>query len=155
MGAKIRRHFRVGSAWAARLHEIGLDIAHAKYHQHGAYLIANGDLPGFNRIEQFLLSILVGHHRRKIDQFEAGELPATMRKSAFRLMVLIRLAVLLNRSRSPVEPPQLRLRASSRSLSIRFRNEWLENNHLTRADLDQERLWLDSIGFKLRVGTFR
>src|SRR5690606_36398942 len=34
--------------WAARLHEVGLDIAHAKYHQHGGSLLAHGDLPGFS-----------------------------------------------------------------------------------------------------------
>ena len=27
--------------WAARLHEVGLDIAHSHYHKHGAYLLAN------------------------------------------------------------------------------------------------------------------
>ncbi|MEM7468258.1 MAG: hypothetical protein AAF387_15415, partial [Pseudomonadota bacterium] len=27
--------------WAARLHEIGLDIAHSSYHRHGAYLLQN------------------------------------------------------------------------------------------------------------------
>jgi len=35
-------------SWAARLHEIGLDIAHSKYHEHGAYLLRNADLPGLH-----------------------------------------------------------------------------------------------------------
>ena len=42
--------------WAARLHEVGLDIAHARYHHHGGYLIANSDLPGFVRLEQQLVA---------------------------------------------------------------------------------------------------
>ena len=33
--------------WAARLHEIGLDVAHSGYHRHGAYLLANADMAGF------------------------------------------------------------------------------------------------------------
>ena len=139
-------------AWAARLHEVGLDIAHAKYHQHGAYLIANADLPGFNRLEQFLLATLVGHHRRKMDGFSAAELPSAWRKPAFRLTVLFRLAVLLNRSRRLVEPPAIRLRASSQRLEIGFDKRWLKENHLTRADLEQERAWLKVVGFKLRAG---
>ena len=33
--------------WAARLHEIGLDVSHSGYHRHGAYLLENADMPGF------------------------------------------------------------------------------------------------------------
>ena len=51
--------------WAARLHEIGLDVAHSGYHRHGAYLLENADMPGFPREEQRLLARLVGGHRRK------------------------------------------------------------------------------------------
>jgi exopolyphosphatase/guanosine-5'-triphosphate,3'-diphosphate pyrophosphatase len=52
--------------WAARLHEIGLDVAHSGYHRHGAYLLENADMPGFAREEQQLLARLVGSHRRKL-----------------------------------------------------------------------------------------
>ena len=140
--------------WAAQVHEVGLDIAHAKYHEHGAYLIANTDLPGFGRLEQILLSILVGYQRRKIDSFDTDELPAEWREKAIRLTILFRLAVLLNRSRSPAELPELRLSPSSRSLRVQFPEDWLANNYLTQADLKQERIWLKGIGFRLRIGTF-
>ena len=53
--------------WAARLHEIGLDVSHSGYHRHGAYLLENADMPGFPREEQRLLARLVGAHRRKLD----------------------------------------------------------------------------------------
>ena len=137
--------------WAAQLHEIGLDIAHVKYHTHGAYLLANADLPGFSQAEQQLLAVLVGHHRRKLQAFHVGNLPTEWRKPAFRLTVLLRLAVLLNRSRSPVDLPEIRLRAGPRKLQIAFPGDWLANNHLTQADLEQEREWLRDVGFKLRV----
>ena len=138
--------------WAARLHELGLDIAHAKHHRHAAYLIANADLPGFNRLEQHLLAIVVGHHRRKLDGFTAEELPSSMQKAALRLTVLFRLAVLLNRSRRTVETPPILLRASGKRLKVLFARGWLQENHLTRADLEQERAWLKGAGVKLRVG---
>ena len=144
--------FALALAWAGRLHEAGLDIAHAKHHRHAAYLIANADLPGFNRLEQHLLAILVGNHRRKLDGFSAGELPSSMRKSALRLTVLFRLAVLLNRSRRSVEAPPVLLRASGKRLKVLFDRVWLQENHLTRADLEQERSWLKPVGVKLRVG---
>jgi len=137
--------------WAAQLHEIGLDIAHVKYHRHGAYLLANADLPGFSRAEQQLLAVLVELHRRGLEGFHLGDLPSEWRKPAFRLTVLLRLAVLLNRSRSPVDLPEIRLRAGPRKLRIAFPGDWLANNHLTQADLEQECEWLQDVGFKLRV----
>ncbi|HSG65484.1 MAG TPA: Ppx/GppA phosphatase family protein, partial [Gammaproteobacteria bacterium] len=141
-------------SWAAQLHEIGLDIAHVKYHKHGAYLLANADLPGFSRAEQQLLAVLVGHHRRRLEVFDAPELPAEWRKPAFRLTVLLRLAALLNRSRSATELPEIRLTAGARKLEVDFPRDWLANNHLTQANLEQERDWLRAAGFKLRFGTY-
>jgi exopolyphosphatase/guanosine-5'-triphosphate,3'-diphosphate pyrophosphatase len=141
-------------SWAAQLHEIGLDIAHVKYHKHGAYLLANADLPGFSRAEQQLLAVLVGHHRRKIELFDTSELPAEWRKPVFRLTVLLRLAVLLNRSRSATQLPDIHLAAGARKLEVNFPKDWLENNYLTQANLEQEREWLRTVGFKLRFGTY-
>ncbi|MDX1563499.1 MAG: exopolyphosphatase, partial [Gammaproteobacteria bacterium] len=69
--------------WAARLHEVGLDIAHSKHHLHGAYLLANADMPGFARLEQQLLAALVGNHRRKLDAASLEAVPADWRKRVF------------------------------------------------------------------------
>ena len=52
-------------AWAADLHEIGMDIAHTHYHRHGGYLLAHMDMPGFSWPDQFQLASLVRSHRRK------------------------------------------------------------------------------------------
>ena len=64
--------------WAARLHEIGLDVAHSGYHRHGAYLLANADMPGFPREEQQLLAVMVGSHRRKLGDRGGGRADAAM-----------------------------------------------------------------------------
>ena len=108
--ADVQRAWQLGDeryrqllVWAARLHEVGLDIAHSRYHQHGGYLLANADLPGFVRLEQKLLAALVASHRRKIEDPFLTDLPADWRVPMFKLVVLLRLAVLLNRTRSPVE----------------------------------------------------
>jgi exopolyphosphatase/guanosine-5'-triphosphate,3'-diphosphate pyrophosphatase len=140
--------------WAARLHEIGLDIAHVKYHKHGAYLLANADLPGFSQAEQQLLAVIVGNHRRKLVDFDTHDLPAEWRGPAFRLTVLLRLAVLLSRSRSAEELPPIRVKCGQRKLELGFPQQWLDNNHLTRADLEQEKDWLAAVGFKLRISMF-
>jgi exopolyphosphatase / guanosine-5'-triphosphate,3'-diphosphate pyrophosphatase len=135
-------------SWAARLHEIGLDVAHSHYHKHGAYLIANGDMPGFSRHEQRLLSMLVRAHRRKFPTALWRELSGDDR-IVEPLAVLLRLAVLLHRSRADVPP--LTLVAGRRSLEVRFTPGWLEAQPLVQADLQEEAELLRAGGFELRL----
>ena len=87
--------------WAARLHEVGLDIAHSRYHHHGGYLLANSDLPGFVRLEQQLIASLVTLHRRKLDDPFLDDVPSSWRAPMFKLIVLLRLAVLLQSQSQP------------------------------------------------------
>jgi exopolyphosphatase/guanosine-5'-triphosphate,3'-diphosphate pyrophosphatase len=139
--------------WAARLHEIGLDVAHSGYHRHGAYLLANGDMAGFPREEQKLLAIMVGGHRRKPAIEEADDLAAPWDKRAPAMTLLLRLAVLLHRGRSSVALPAIKLGARADALEMRFPPEWLDDHPLTVADLQQEIETLKSVGFRLRVFT--
>jgi exopolyphosphatase/guanosine-5'-triphosphate,3'-diphosphate pyrophosphatase len=145
------KHYRQLLVWAARLHEVGLDIAHARYHHHGGYLLANADMPGFVRLEQKLLAALVTFHRRKLDDPFLTEVPANWRTPLFKLIVLLRLAVLLHRSRSPDELPQIELRPGNDLLTVGFPDGWLDRNPLTAADLEQEQAWLQARGFELAV----
>jgi exopolyphosphatase/guanosine-5'-triphosphate,3'-diphosphate pyrophosphatase len=135
--------------WAARLHEIGLDIAHAKYQLHGAYLLANADLPGFAKLEQQLLAAIVGNHRRKLDEPTLAALKPDWRLPIFSLVVLLRLAVVLNRSRNAAEKPTIRLRGAANRLELGFPKQWLGKHPLTHADLVQEQEFLATRGFEL------
>jgi exopolyphosphatase/guanosine-5'-triphosphate,3'-diphosphate pyrophosphatase len=137
--------------WAARLHEVGLDIAHSRYHNHGGYLVANSDLPGFVRLEQQLLASLVTFHRRKLNDPFTDALPRPWQAPTFKLIVLLRLAVLLNRSRSPTDLPMIGLVPGKQALELSFPPEWLDANPLTAADLEQEKAWLAARGFELAV----
>jgi exopolyphosphatase/guanosine-5'-triphosphate,3'-diphosphate pyrophosphatase len=138
--------------WAARLHEIGLDVSHSGYHRHGAYLLENADMPGFPREEQRLLARLVGAHRRKLTLDGLEELVPPWDHSAIYLIVLLRLAVLLHRGRSPPALPQIDRAATPRSLELRFPARWLKEHPLTFADLQLEVDYLRMSGaFRLRV----
>jgi exopolyphosphatase/guanosine-5'-triphosphate,3'-diphosphate pyrophosphatase len=139
--------------WAARLHEIGLDVAHSGYHRHGAYLLANADMAGFPREEQKLLAIMVGGHRKKPAIEEADELAPPWDKLAPPMTLLLRLAVLLHRGRSSVALPDIRLAARPDALEIRFPSGWMDDHPLTVADLQSEIEQLKSVGFRLRVFT--
>jgi exopolyphosphatase / guanosine-5'-triphosphate,3'-diphosphate pyrophosphatase len=137
--------------WAARLHETGLDIAHSKYHRHSAYLLQHADMPGFPREEQLLLAALVGGHRRQLS-FESLEdlLPPWDRLAEF-LMVLLRIAVLLHRGRSPQPLPEVRLTVKSRNITLELPQRWIKEHPLTLEDLEQERAYLKEAGFRLTI----
>ncbi|MDF3020278.1 MAG: exopolyphosphatase / guanosine-5-triphosphate,3-diphosphate pyrophosphatase [Steroidobacteraceae bacterium] len=139
--------------WAARLHEIGLDVAHSGYHRHGAYLLANADMAGFPRAEQKLLAIMVGSHRRKPAMEDADELTPPWDRRAPAMTLLLRLSVLLNRGRSTVALPAIKLTARRDSLEMRFPPRWLDDHPLTVADLQSEIGHLKAVGFRLRVYT--
>lgn len=135
---------------AARLHEIGLAVSHNQYHKHGAYLIEQGDLPGFTRHEQRLIAALIRNQRRKLPKEWGADLPPAVRDTALRLCVLLRLAVLLHRARTADPLPALQLRAEKCTLTLLLPTAWLEAHPLTQAELDQEAEYLKEIGFTLR-----
>jgi exopolyphosphatase/guanosine-5'-triphosphate,3'-diphosphate pyrophosphatase len=134
--------------WASQLHEIGLDIAHAHHHKHGEYIISQSDLLGFSREEQSHLAMLVRAHRRKFPLASFRGLPRWERRMQ-RAAVLLRLAVLLNRSRSPESPVVPEVEVDKKSVVLRFPDDWLDQHPLTCADLDVERSYLTALGLKL------
>ena len=142
-------------AWAARLHEIGLDVAHSRHHQHGAYLLEHADMPGFPREEQRLLSRLVGGHRRKLSIEGIEQLLPSWDKRILNLTLVLRVAVLLHRSRGRAPLPEIALEARVRTLELRFPVRWLREHPLTVADLSQEIDLLAAAGFRLRIYSSR
>lgn len=134
--------------WAADLHEIGMDISHSQYHKHGGYLLLNMDMPGFSRRDQSRLATLVRSHRRKVpmDLFTGDDA-----ETLLRLTVLLRLAVVLRRSRNNDGLPDIRLKASDDKLHLRLPGTWLNQHPLTRLDLEQETGFLAQTPVALEV----
>ena len=137
--------------WAGQLHEIGLDIAHADYHLHGAYVVRHADLPGFPAGEQQLLAFLIANQRKQIDRGTRAAHGDVAPRAARVLAVILRLAVLLHRSRSPVALPDIRLAVQGRTVSLGFPASWIADNPLTEADLVRERHFLKAWDFRLKV----
>ena len=94
---------------AAYLHEIGLAISHAGYHRHGAYLLQHSDIAGFSQIDQNHLSHLVAHHHRKLRSDARVDVMKVGGNKLVYLCLLLRLAVLLNHSRSDQMLPAIEL----------------------------------------------
>ncbi|BAP42164.1 exopolyphosphatase [Pseudomonas sp. 21LCFQ02] len=132
-------------SWGAKVHEVGLDIAHYHYHKHGAYLIEHSDLAGFSHEDQQKLALLVRGHRRNIPKDKFAEFGDEGIK-LIRLCVLLRFAILFHHIRGTQEMPQVVLRADGPNLDAQFPDGWLENNQLTQADFALEAEWLTRVG---------
>ena len=135
--------------WGALIHEIGLSVAHNQYHRHGAYLTANSDLAGFSRQEQINLAMLVRSHRRKFPLEEFESIAYSVKGSVTRLCVLLRLAVVLHRSRSNSSLPEMRISVSKNRVNLDFPSGWLDKHPLTFVDLSTEEGFLQAADIKL------
>lgn len=133
--------------WAARLAEIGLSIARAQYHKHSAYVLANADMPGFSRMEQARLARLVLAHRGKLAKMQ----DAGLEPSDWKLVLALRIASLILRSRTDAKLPFLRVVADAGGFAIDLPQAWLDENPLSADALDAEASYWKSVGLKLAV----
>lgn len=138
-------------AWACRVHELGLAIAHSQYHVHGAYVLEHSDIAGFSRQEQQFLATLVRCQRRKIGKSAFEALPDRLLLQARRTAALLRLAVLLHRSHEADEIPRLEATADGPLLRLRLPRQWLEARPLLRTDLEGEPDDLAPLGVTLAL----
>jgi exopolyphosphatase/guanosine-5'-triphosphate,3'-diphosphate pyrophosphatase len=135
--------------WAARLHEVGVSLAHSSYHKHSAYILANADMPGFSRRDQARLSRLVLAHRGKLERVQ----PVVTDPRDWQLIFALRLAALLHRARDDGAEPPIRASLTSRGFQLQIDSDWLLVSPLTAAALDEEARQWAGIGFELRMKT--
>lgn len=140
-----KRQFSLG--WAADLHELGMNITHDKHHIRAAYILEHADIPGFARRRQHWISLLVMGQRKKLEADLFQTLPEEEQQMLRYLVILLRISVLLHRSRLGQEILPT-VEASTDSLFIKC-NKKLKDHALLEADLLQEKAWLSKIGFKL------
>jgi len=133
--------------WAARLAEIGLSIAHAQYHKHSAYVLSNGDMPGFSRMEQARLARIVLAHRGKLSKVQ----DAGFEGSDWKLVFALRMASLILRSRTDAKLPFLRVAADAGGFAIDLPQSWLDENALSATALEAETDYWKAVGMKLAV----
>jgi exopolyphosphatase/guanosine-5'-triphosphate,3'-diphosphate pyrophosphatase len=133
--------------WAARLHEVGISVAHSSYHKHSAYILGNADMPGFSRRDQARLSRLVLAHRGKLERAQPlrGEAPE------WTLIFCLRVAVLLHRSRDDQPLPELSAEFTRNGFHLQLGAGGLEALPLTTAALADEAQQWQGIGGELRV----
>lgn len=137
-------------SWASRLHEIGLVISHNGFHKHGAYILANADLPGFTRQQQAVLAALVRVHRRSFSDDAFTGLPPGTVEYAKRLAILLRLSVLMHRGRGGSQKPPMQVSVGRTGIHVAFPKAWLAGHPLTEAEIAREADYLTAAGFTLQ-----
>jgi exopolyphosphatase/guanosine-5'-triphosphate,3'-diphosphate pyrophosphatase len=120
--------------WVADLHGVGIRVAHNGYHKHTAYILANADMPGFSKKEQARLSMLALAHRGSLKKL-LGLLTDT---EDCVLAMSLRLAALFYRNRSDVVLPEMTASFSGTKYSLAMDTDWLKQNPLTEAALQEE-----------------
>ena len=135
--------------WAARLHELGLAIAHSQYQQHGAYVLSHSDIAGFSQQEQRFLAALVRAHRRRVPKAVFDALPDRLLAAARHATGLLRLAVLLHRAHEADPIPRLDAVADGDDLQVTLDRGWLAARPLLAADLEGEPADAASLGIRL------
>jgi len=121
-------------AWAASLHEIGIQISHSDYHRHGAYILDNTDAPGFALPELHRLSLLILGHRGKLRKLEAD-----FSDAAFVAQLLcLRLAVALCHARRTPDLAPLELACDGMAYTLHLSQAWCQqypqSAHLLREE---------------------
>jgi exopolyphosphatase/guanosine-5'-triphosphate,3'-diphosphate pyrophosphatase len=133
--------------WAARLHEIGISVAHSSYHKHSAYILANADMPGFSKRDQARLSRLVLAHRGKLERVVA----VTQDARDWLLIFALRMAALLHRAHDDTPLPQFEVAVNAEGFRLTVDAGWLQASPLTAAMLEDEKPQWQALGMGLRV----
>ena len=129
--------------WAARLHEIGMSVSHISFHKHGAYILQNGDMPGFSAGEQAQLALLVFGCRGGLAKMQAVLGDAERRTQ----VLVLRLAVLFHHARAAIALPRMRLKVGRR-ITLEVSSRWLAAHPLTSHLLGKERAQWTALGYR-------
>lgn len=148
---KLNKRHRATLESACLLHEVGLSVAHVQYHKHGDYLLRHADMLGFSRREQVIIAALVRNHRRKISKEVMESMSLRERTVYQRLLSILRLSILLHRTRGMSDEPELAVETRENLLSLGISQQWLKHNPLTDADLADEVKHLGALGLKLVI----
>lgn len=127
--------------WAARLHEVGIVINHKSLQKHSAYILQNMELPGFDKEQQRLLATLVRYQINNIKLSEFNKISRYDTQDILALIRLLRLAILLNKSRQATvfsEKIQLKINRTLKQWLLQFEPNYLAENPLIKNELIAE-----------------
>ncbi|RRD41323.1 Ppx/GppA family phosphatase [Comamonadaceae bacterium OH3737_COT-264] len=134
--------------WVSQLHEIGISIAHERFHHHGAYILRFGDCPGFLPSERERMASLIVGHRGKLKKV-AQDIAAD---AVFaRQLLCLRLAVLLCHARRMPELDAIGWRLGKNRLEVHVDVAWAQQHPRSHFLLQEEALVWEKYGLALHL----
>ena len=134
-------------AGASGLHEVGMNISSSGIQKHSGYILSNAYMPGFSSDEQRVLALLCRYFRKKIIVDDLSEFAQFDHLTVARMIVVIRLAVLLNASRQTHNVlHSVKLKGSTLSLKLQGP---LAKSAILEADISRENKYLSVLGYQL------
>ena len=138
---------------AALLHEVGLVINYPYMHKHSAYILQNLDLPGFDKKSHSLLAFLVRFHQKSLKGIDLKNIKGYVEKDVWVALRLLRLAILLNKTRQKTLLPDGFSFVINKNISgswhLTFPHGYLDEYPLLKQDLCEEAKLLQKVGFVL------
>jgi exopolyphosphatase/guanosine-5'-triphosphate,3'-diphosphate pyrophosphatase len=136
--------------WATVLHEIGLQINYSGYHRHGAYIVMNTALPGFNREQQAVLGTLIRMHRKKLSSDLIPRLRYWSENRIIRLVRLIRIAYAMHVGRES-NIPQFKVSVDQETITLHFDRQVFDSHPVMLMDLEEEVRKQRDAGYRLAI----
>jgi exopolyphosphatase/guanosine-5'-triphosphate,3'-diphosphate pyrophosphatase len=130
-----------------------LMVSSRQPNRHGAYLVENGDLPGFTAEERRAIALLVRGHRGGFPLFAFASFPVTAAIRLKRLAILLRLAVIFERTRTDVDSPNVTVEVRDDRIDVSVAANWLADHALSRAELEWERERLATAAVTLNLSS--
>lgn len=136
---------------ACALHEIGLLLEYKRHQQHGAYILQNADLPGFDQADRQLIVALVKNYKSDIDLGLVEQQSAVPLEQAKQLLIILRLAVILCQRRQDDVLPPFSASIKEHKITIELPQAWLKAHPLIADELNQENQFITEIGYQLNL----
>ena len=96
-----------------------------------------------------MLASLVRLQRGSFAQEVINSLPAIWQEKAEKIVVLLRLSVLLHRSRNYRNYIEPKVTVEGKAITLSFSDEFYKQHPLTYADLENEKRFLNQAGYQL------
>ena len=133
------------------LHEVGLLLEFKHHQEHGAYIIKNADLAGFDHVDKQLVAALIQLQKSNIDVNILQNQSATSYKNSGYLLVIFRLALIMCQRRTDDVLPEISSEISNNNITLFLPSDWLKAHPLILDELTQENIYLEALNLTLSV----
>ena len=138
--------------WSGMLHEIGLSLNFSGRQRHGAYILQNADIPGFDREQLSVLAAWVGSQRKSIKIEDIPFSGLFRKEQLLPLILLMRLAVIFHRKRqASALPAKWSIEAKGMHWTLYLPADYTAQQHIMMQDLEKEKTYWKKLGWKLSL----